>query len=118
MDVKSIIYGTLLFMAMHVCVWVSTNLQFVKPEFRDKSLIIAIALAIPTTVLAYYGSRFIFEGLDEKLWSVRFVGFGISYLVFPILTWVLMKESPLTFKTIVCTLLSILIVAIQLFWKE
>ena len=118
MDTKSIIYGTLLFIAMHICVWVSTNLQFVKPDIRDKTLIIAIMLSIPTTVLAYYGSRFIFNGLDETLWGVRFIGFGISYLVFPILTWVLMKESPLTAKTLICTFLSFMIVCVQLFWND
>ena len=97
MDVKSIIYGTLLFIAMHICVWVSTNLQFVKPDIRDKTLIIAIMLSIPTTVLAYYGSRFIFNGLDETLWGVRFIGFGISLLN----SWILLPNPPAKITAII-----------------
>ena len=116
MDVKSVLYGTILFVAMHICVWVSTNLQFVKPELRDKSIIVSLCLAIPTTLLAYYAARFLYDGLEETLWSVRFIGFGVSYFVFPILTWSIMGESMFTVKTMLCVFLSLVIVGIQLFW--
>jgi hypothetical protein len=56
-------------------------------------------------------------GEIEELWTARLLAFAASYLVFPFLTWWIMHESPFTTKTIVCILLSFVIVAVQLFWK-
>jgi hypothetical protein len=112
-----LLYGMLLFISLHVMVWFSMNLQFVKAEFASKSIYIALALAIPTTMSGYYASRFTYEALNESAWAVRFVGFGLSYMVFPILTWWLLKESMFTAKTMICIALSVLILCIQIFWK-
>ena len=76
-----------------------------------------VTLAIPTSLAAYYASRFTYAALDEQVWAVRFIGFGTSYLVFPLLTWWLLKESMFTPKTLICIMLSMLIIAIQVFWK-
>lgn len=110
-------YGIVLFTTLHIGVWFSTNLQFVSEDLASKSLLISLSLAIPTTLCAYFGSRFIYEALDNSAWAVRFIGFGTSYLIFPALTWILLKESMLTPKTMLCIFLSFVIVCIQVFWK-
>ena len=79
--------GIFLFTLMHVCVWWSTNAQFIEGWKTSNALTLSVALALPITLLAFYGARFSYYALDEKAWSVRFIGFGISYLVFPLLTW-------------------------------
>jgi hypothetical protein len=38
-------------------------------------------------------------------------------LTFPFLTWYFLNESMFTTKTMLCVLLSAIIVGIQLFWK-
>jgi hypothetical protein len=41
------------------------------------------------------------------------VAFGISYLIFPALTWYFLNESMFTWKTMTCILLSFIILYIQ-----
>ena len=115
---QKLILGMSLFFLLHIIVWFSSNLQFMKDSIADKSLYIALCLSIPATLCAYFGTRMTYSALDESVWAVRFIGFGTSYLVFPLLTWWLLKESMLTPKTMVCIALSFLIVCIQVFWKN
>ena len=101
---------------LHALVWFSTNLQFVKGVDPSKTIWYAVALAIPTTLVAYFATRFTYSALEDSLWAVRFVGFGTSYLIFPILTWGFLGESMFTLKTLICVFLSLLIVCIQVFY--
>ena len=107
--------GVGLFCLMHVLVWFSTNLQLVSWASSMNTVFVAVALSVPATLCAYYGTKMTYEALDESLWSVRFIGFGVSYLVFPILTWLLLGETMFTAKTLLCIFLSVLIVCIQVF---
>ena len=107
--------GVLLFIVMHIMVWVSTNTQFMKSMENINTLSIALILSIPITLCAFYGSRYTYNALHESAWSARFVGFGVSYLIFPIMTWTLLGESMFTKKTLTCIVLSILIVCTQVF---
>jgi len=109
--------GIACLLGVHTLVWFSTNLQFVNDRLADKSFQICLALGLPISVLAYYGSRYTYYALSDSAWAVRFVAFGTSYLVFPFLTWWLLKESMFTPKTITCIILSMVIVGIQMFWK-
>ena len=104
--------GTLVI--VHILIWFTLNLQFVD-GWRESSKIwwVIIGLAIPTSILSALATKSLYAGLDS-VWSARFIGFGTSYLVFPIMTWVLLGESMMTTKTISCIFLSILIVVIQL----
>ena len=109
--------GVLLFVVMHIMVWVSTNTQFMKSMQHINTLSIALVLSLPITLCAFYGSRYTYNALHESAWSARFMGFGVSYLVFPVMTWALLDESMFTRKTLVCILLSILIVCTQVFME-
>ena len=112
---SKLLLGVMLFACLHVLVWFTVNLQFVKGDISSKSLQISILLSIPATLCAYFASRYTYEALHSA-WSVRFISFGVSYLIFPILTWRILSESMLTPKTLICILLSIIIVLVQIFW--
>jgi len=107
--------GILLYTLMHVFVWFGTNSQFMKSAENVNTLMLALILSIPITLCAYYASRYTYDELGESIWAARFIGFGVSYLVFPVLTWVLLGESMLTYKTISCVFLSFLMIYIQVF---
>ena len=78
---------------------------------------LAVSLyALPIGLSFWLGSKFMYQETEE-LWAGRFVGFAASYFVFPILTWWLHHESPFTTKTIICVVLSIMIMLVQIFWK-
>jgi len=97
-------------------VWFAANLQFVKGFESSKTLLYTIILSAPISITAYYATRITYSSLEDSLWAVRFIAFGMSYLIFPILTWALLGESMFTLKTISCVFLSILIVYIQVFY--
>ena len=82
-----------------------------------QSLLVCIILAIPTSLLGYFASKATFEAF-ESVWAIKLFGFGMGYLVFPILTWLLLKESPFTLKTMICICLAFAIIGIQLFLPD
>ena len=104
----------LLFAVVHSLVWFGTNLQFVENTSKNYTLMVCVILAIPTSLAGYYASKYAYETFNSA-WSVKLCGFGVGYIIFPILTWILLKESPLTLKTCLCILLSMTIIAIQVF---
>jgi len=106
------LYAFICFVLVQVLAWFSTNFQFTEYAGSTKPIMIAVALAIPTTVAAYFGTKFGYEAFGS-VWSVRFFVFAVSYLVFPILTWWFLDESMFTLKTMLCVLLSLLIILIQ-----
>jgi hypothetical protein len=109
-----LIFGALLFTVMHVLVWWGCNAQFIEGWTRKEAIALSAVLSLPITFLAFFASKNLYEALDDQLWAVRFVAFGISYFVFPILTWHFLGESMFTTKTIVCILLSCLIIYVQI----
>jgi len=106
--------GISLFVLMHTLVWWGTNAQFIEGWDKKQALILSMFLAIPITLVAFYASRLTYDALNEQAWSVRFVGFGVSYLVFPLLTWLFLNESMFTMKTLICIFLSFLIIYVQI----
>jgi len=111
----NIIYSALCFTMLHIMVWLSTNLQFINSSWEEKSFWITLSLAVPTSVLAYFGTRFGYTALGESAWGVRFLAFSLSYLTFPIMTYYFLNESMFTLKTMLCIVLSCVILFIQLF---
>lgn len=116
MNIKSLIISCSLFTAMHMLVWFSNNAQLT-PRFKDYAILLCIGLAIPCNLAAYYAVQHGYETFGNA-WSVRLLGFGVSYLVFPAMAWFMLGESPFNAKTAVCIMLSIAIVAVQLWWPK
>ena len=99
---NSLVSTFILFTLVHVLIWFGTNSQFTSIEALSKNaLAINIILAIPISVLGLYATRTGYA-YTESMWSVRFIAFGTSYLVFPVLTWFLLGESMFHSKTILC----------------
>ena len=109
----NLLYCFVCFVLLQVAAWFSTNLQLTDVP-ASKTLLVAVLLAVPTTLLAYYGTKFGYVALGAA-WSVRFFAFAVSYLVFPVLTWWLLGESMFTIKTMSCIVLSVIIILIQIY---
>ena len=99
---------------MHSMIWVSSNWQLVEGANKHNALWLSVFLAIPISLMAFYGTRFAYEILSSA-WSVRLLAFSISYLTFPLLTWIFLHESPFTTKTLSCIVLSFAIILLQVF---
>lgn len=100
----------------HLLSWYATYSQFIWQWCRDNLILLPLIFSVPTGYLFTYGMRFLVQEMDE-VWGPRLVAFGISYLVFPLLTYWYFDESMFSPKTLVCIFLSITIVIIQVFWK-
>ena len=109
-----LLYSFIAFVILHIFVWFSTNLQFISEAWKEKSMWVCLSLSIPISLLAYFGARFGYYALGESAWGVRFLAFGTSYLIFPILTWYFLGEPMLTLKTMLCIFLSCIIISIQM----
>jgi len=120
MNVPAMFLGSAIIILLHVLVWFSANGQFIKDSwletfFSNHGLLFAMAIGPVIGALGYYGSRIIYEAMSGSVWQIRFIGFGLSYLVFPVLTWALLGESMFTLKTMLSIFLSILIITIQVY---
>jgi hypothetical protein len=62
--------------------------------------------------LFFYATKLSYEHFGA-FWNMRLAGFGISTIIFGLLTWSLIGEIP-TLKTIISLLLAISIILIQL----
>jgi hypothetical protein len=105
-----------LFVVLHVVVWYSSNLQLVVND-QSRMLMISVLLGIPASIIAFYATK-IGHAHYDSLWTVRLLGFGASYLVFPLMTYFYLDETPFNTKTMICIFLSVLIICVQLFWKN
>ena len=108
--------GVLYFLLGNIIAWFQFNSQFVWEWWQDKPITTNLIFAVPMGICFWLAAKSI-VGETGQLWSSKLIGFGVSQTVFPILTYVIMKESMFTPKTMTCVGLSFVIVAIQVFWK-
>ncbi len=109
---QNLIYSTLFFMAGHTLGWFQVNSQFAWEWWRDRPLFTVCLYSVPTALCYLYGARYAYMDTGEA-WAGRFIAFAASYFIFPILTWVFLKESPFTNKTLICFALSVIIMIVQ-----
>ena len=94
----------------HIIAWFHMQGQF-RYEWA-KSLWWVVIGGIPISLCFYYGTRWYYEYFNNY-WYVRPIGFGMATIVFAILTWLVLDELP-DFRTIICLVLSVIIIIIQL----
>ena len=98
-------------------IWVSTNAQLMENADPKRSLVYSLIFSVPISLLAFYGTKIGYDSLGSA-WSVRLAAFGLSYAVFPIMTYVFLGESPFEIKTMICIFLSITIICVQTLWPQ
>ena len=111
---KHILLTIILFIVGNIIVWYQLNSQLVWDWAKgNKSMWIMSLLGIPISLLFWLCTKWGYIGFGN-LWAVRWLAFGSSMLVFPIMTYFYLGE-PMTFKTILTLGLAIIIMIIQLF---
>lgn len=108
--------GIAFFIVGNILAWFQFNSQFVWEWWKDKSILSNFIFAIPMGLCFWYAIKYIVEDTGE-LWTSKLIGFGVSNVIFAILTYLLLKESMFTTKTLICLALSVVIVSIQVLWK-
>tara|TARA_R100000315_G_C5217178_1_gene129935 strand:- start:611 stop:958 length:348 start_codon:yes stop_codon:yes gene_type:complete len=108
--------GIALFLLGNVLAWFQFNSQFVWEYWKDKILLSNLLFAIPMGACFWLAIKNIVLSTNE-LWASKLIGFGVSNVVFAVMTYVFMKESIFTAKTMTCMLLAAAIISVQIFWK-
>ena len=106
--------GFLVFVLGQAVAWFQLNGQFLWDSWRGKP-IYAMMLAPLTGYLFWHAWRITSE-CTGSVWSARFVGFGASYFVFPLLTYFLLGETMFNMKTMLCVALSVLVLLVQIYY--
>lgn len=96
-----------------VFIWIQLNMRYVS-EWFDQNYLLNIMITSPIIGLvsyAYYGKAVEYF---NSLWSAKLVAYAIGIVIFAILSWAFIGESPFELKTILCIILSFAILGIQI----
>tara|TARA_Y100000296_G_C4933184_1_gene137659 strand:+ start:37 stop:381 length:345 start_codon:yes stop_codon:yes gene_type:complete len=109
--------GIIFFTVGNILAWFQFNSQFVWDWWKDKPILSNLIFAIPMGLCFWYAIKYIVEDTGV-LWTSKLIGFGVSNIIFAIFTYVFLKESVFAPKTMICLMLSVLIISIQVLWKQ
>mgnify|MGYP003129085557 FL=1 len=110
---KYIVLTILSFVIGNVLVWYQLNSQLVWDWAKGyKSMWIMSLLGVPISLLFWLCTKWGYLGFGN-LWAVRWLAFGSSMLVFPIMTYFYLGEA-ITLKTLISIILAIIIMLLQL----
>jgi len=112
----NILIGLVLLMICQIAVWYQTHTQFFIPWAKNNILIISL-FGFPISYLFIISYRHLIEGFDGMLWPSKLIGFASGMLVMGTLTYIHMHQG-INLKTGVTLILAIVIVLIQIFWKQ
>ena len=96
-------------------IWFQTVAPLRFPDFLSKYTWIVYLLGLVTSILFVEASK-IGATVFTNPWTLRFLAFAINTLIFAVLTQTTMGTD-FNPKTIICLVLSIVIILIQCFWK-
>ena len=110
-----IVYGALLFVIAQILAWFQSNSGILGEPFKSNYVWIALVFGPIVSLLFSTATIYLYEHME--LWSIRFLTFGIGYLVFIPLTWYFLGEEILTLKNILSFCLCVLLMSIQFIMK-
>jgi multidrug transporter EmrE-like cation transporter len=87
-----------------------------KYTWMNQNPIIMAMLGFPLSLLYIMSVKHMVTYFDGNLWPSRLVGFAVGIIVFTIMSWTWFKE-PISLKTGICLILSLMILGVQTFWK-
>ena len=110
---KYIVLTIISFIVANILVWYQLNSQLVWDWAKgNKSMWIMSLLGIPISLLFWLSTKWGYLGFGN-LWSVRWLAFGSSMFVFPIMTYFYLGEA-MSLKTLISILLALIIMILQL----
>ncbi len=111
-----ILIATLLFTVAQVAAWFQSNSGILGGKLQENYILLALVLGPIVSLCFAVATKMMYAEIDS-LWSVRFLTFGVGYLVFIPLTWYFLGEEIFTAKNIISFLLCLTLISIQFFMK-
>ena len=89
----------------------------IKYEFIKNNIWIPVLMGIPISMLFMGGMTMLIKYYEGALWPSRIIGFSIGTIVYGMMANLVFNES-VNLKTTICLILSLIIILVQVFWKE
>lgn len=106
---------TLLFVAQ-IVVWFATNIQFLSKWCNDNPFLVSVMFGTISSYLFILGTKYSALYFQNQIWPIRILSFCMGVISFTFLTSYFLNENIET-KTIVCLILTAIIMCIQVFYK-
>ena len=116
MDLNKFFIGIGWFIIAHIAVFFQLNGQFKWDWFKNNEWIVASSGLI-ISFFYIWGTKYTVQGLDGLLWPTRFIGFGIGMVVYTVLVSYYFNEG-FNPKTTISLLLAVILICIQVLWKN
>ena len=101
-----------LFVVAQLLAWFQSNSGIIGGWLEQNYIYVALIFGPIVSVLFATGTKMLYtEGMS--LWSIRFMTFGLGYLIFIPLTWYFLGEEVLTFKNAISFLLCLGLISTQ-----
>ena len=116
MKLDSLLIGIFWFILGHIAVFFQLNGQFKWDWFKNNEFILA-ACGLIISFFYIWGTKYTVEAFEGLLWPARFIGFGIGMFVYALGVSFLFKEG-ITSKTFISLFLCVILISIQILWKN
>ena len=113
---NKILLVILFFLIGHILIWIQTNGQFLWKFFEKNPVLLSFTFGGVISYFFIMATKYSYQSFDELVWPGRFIGFAVGIVSYAVLTYILLNEG-VTTKTLICLVLSLLILTIQLLWK-
>ena len=116
MKISTLLLGMFWFAIGHILVFFQLNGQFKWNWFKQNEFILA-CFGLIISYFYIWGTKYTVEGFGGLLWPTRFVGFAIGISTYALGVSYFFNEG-ITSKTGVSLMLCLLLIAIQVLWKN
>lgn len=116
MQMQRILYGVLFGVIAQVITFLQLQGQMKYDVLKNNTWFL-ILMGMPISFLFLMSVKNFILAFNGEIWPSRIIGFGIGVIIFTIMSEILFKEV-MTLKTMTCLFLSMLIILIQIFWKN
>jgi len=112
---KTIIAASL-FVIAQILAWFQSNSGIIGGWLEQNYIYVALFFGPIVSILFATGTKMLYtEGIS--LWSIRFMTFGLGYMIFIPLTWYFLGEEVITFKNGLSFVLCIALISTQFFLR-
>lgn len=116
MKLSEFFIGVTWFFIAHIAVFFQLNGQFRWNWFKKNEFILALCGVI-ISYFYIWGTKHTVSGFNGLLWPARFVGFGVGMIIYALGVSYFFKEG-ITTKTLVSLSLCVILICIQVLWKN
>lgn len=112
---KNLLISLIIIIFAQIMTFLQLQSQFISEWAKNHPVLISIG-GFPISFLLIYFTKYCSAAFNGEVWPGRLIGFAVGAIIFAVLSIVLLKE-PMTTKTLICLVLSALILIVQIFWK-